>query len=840
MGSVVPLRRRSAGDERSAGWAPLEAERWSAWLREQVTGGWREGEWDAQTLMFTGDVGHPRTVVYRCGTAACEALARAKSLCTSCAKAQRVSGLSMKEFKAVFVPVRDRTMTGVHDRCRVGGCPREKSLWGLCSSHASLRQKHLERDPHSALEVWVTGQKPYRPVAGCRVRGCRFDGRGPHALCSQHIRHFKRHPASRVAGATVTADWLDRQAPYLSVHQFSLAPLHPLARLEVLYALQQRDARGQKIDPHATRQMIAHLADAADSVATMHADDLPGRSASNIDALLRETHRVVAAALARFRGANPAEQPTLDLTELGVRGKRGGRTSRPGDLDLTELAQPWLRRVLIVWIDETKPTTGEVRRAHRACVTAARALALRPQGGTDEAVLAFADMNAVVDAFRHLPKLDGGPMKSKARNGLMGFFFKVLDYGRAAGHLGGMSAYFARHPSHAIAPEEVSEEDEAGRALPEDVIYQLDDQIQLIGRGVTHGRMTPEEVHEMCRAVYELLRDTGRRPYEIAELRVGCLKKEGKEQILIWDNRKARRNRRHLPVTSETVETIERWLTVRAKLDLPTGSEGYLFPPAGENGQLRHLLPEQVAGIIRAWADLEDVVLLDEEFGPDGTRVPFDAARIFPYAFRHSFCQRHADAGIDPDVLRELMDHRSEATTACYYKITAKRKREAVNVMRLHTTDRKGRLTPLSQTAYFRGSVQVPFGNCTEPSNVKAGGHACPIRFQCVGCPSYHPDPSYLPAMEDHIRQLRAQREKAFMMDVDEFVVRNMDDEVAAYKKRVDQMREQVEAMDPQERERVQEASAVLRKVRAAQAGRGAVALPMPVFRRAPRDEAGA
>ncbi|MFF3748058.1 tyrosine-type recombinase/integrase [Streptomyces kronopolitis] len=667
MGDVVALHRPGAADERQAAWAVLEAEGWSVWLREQVTGGWREGEWDAQTLVFTGDVEHPRTVVYRCGTAACDALARAKSLCTTCAKAQRVSGLSMKEFKAVFVPVRDRTMTGVQARCRVEGCPRDSSLWGLCSSHASLRHKHLERDPHSALEVWATGQKPYPPVDSCRVRGCRFDGRGPHALCFQHTRQFKRHPASRVAGAAVPADWLERQAPYLSVHQFSLAPLQPLARLEVLYALQQRDARGQKIDPHATRLMIARLAGAADSVTALHADDLAGRSASNIDALLRETHRVVTAALARFRGACPAELATLDLTELGVRGKRGGRTSRPGDLDLAELVQPWLRRVLITWIDETKPATGEVRRAHRACVTAARALALRPGGGRDEAVLAFADMNAVVDAFRHLPRLDGTPMKNKARNGLMGFFFKVLDYGRAAGHLGGMSAYFARHPSHAIAPDEVSEEDEAGRALPEDVIYQLDDQTQLIGRGITHGRMTPEEVHEMCRAVYELLRDTGRRPYEIAALRLGCLKREGKEWTLIWDNRKAGRNRRHLPVTSETARTVQRWLEVRAKLDLPTGSEGYLFPPAGENGRLRHLLPEQVAHIIRAWADLEDVVLLAEEFGPDGTRVPFDKARIFPYAFRHSFCQRHADAGIDPDVLRELMDHRSEATTACYY-----------------------------------------------------------------------------------------------------------------------------------------------------------------------------
>ena len=76
---------------------------------------------------------------------------------------------------------------------------------------------------------------------------------------------------------------------------------------------------------------------------------------------------------------------------VGVRGKRGGRTSCPGDLDLTEIVQPWLRQVLVIWIDETQPTTGEARRAHRACVTAARVLALRPGIGADSAVLAFAD-----------------------------------------------------------------------------------------------------------------------------------------------------------------------------------------------------------------------------------------------------------------------------------------------------------------------------------------------------------------------------------------------------------------------------------------------------------------
>ena len=40
----------------------------------------------------------------------------------------------------------------------------------------------------------------------------------------------------------------------------------------------------------------------------------------------------------------------------------------------------------------------------------------------------------------------------------------------------------------------------------------------------------------------------------------------------------------------------------------------------------------------------------------DGTE--FDKARIVPYAYRHTYAQRHADAGVPIDVLAELLDHR--------------------------------------------------------------------------------------------------------------------------------------------------------------------------------------
>jgi integrase len=197
---------------------------------------------------------------------------------------------------------------------------------------------------------------------------------------------------------------------------------------------------------------------------------------------------------------------------------------------------------------------------------------MRPGGGMDPAKLVFADMNAVVDTFRVLPKLDGGAMSSKQRGALLSFFFKILDYNRAAGHLDGMSASFARHSSHVIKAEEV-DEDDVGKALPQSVIAQLDEQADLLGQGLTHGKMTPEQVQAMARAVYELLRDTGRRPYEIAELRKDCLEYADGEWLLIWDNRKGRRLNRRLEIEHRTVETIRTWLAVRDSLDLPTGSE---------------------------------------------------------------------------------------------------------------------------------------------------------------------------------------------------------------------------------------------------------------------------
>ena len=200
----------------------------------------------------------------------------------------------------------------------------------------------------------------------------------------------------------------------------------------------------------------------------------------------------------------------------------------------------------------------------------------------------------------------------------------------------------------------------------------------------------------------------------------------------------------------------------------------------------------------------------------DRTTAPFDTSLVTPYALRHSYAQRHADAGVPVDVLKELMDHVSVATTMGYYRVGLKRKQQAIRSVGSLATDAAGNPAPFtSPTAYQRASVAVPFGNCTEPSNVTAGGGACPIRFQCAGCGFYRPDPSYLPALEQHVADLRADRETARAIGAADYVQANLTAEIDAFTRVAEQMQHRLADLGSDERAEVEQASRLLRRARA-------------------------
>jgi integrase len=430
--------------------------------------------------------------------------------------------------------------------------------------------------------------------------------------------------------------------------------------------------------------------------------------------------------------------------------------------------------------------------------------------------LGAGDFALVVQAISGQRRADGDLYSANHRNLLLYRIHGVIEHGRASGLMAEVPDPFGRgRPQHVV--EEPNEE-EIGKALPESVIRQLDARLDLLGPDGRAGSVPAADLQAMQQTIYRLLRDTGRRPGEIVSLRVGCIEMIDGQPNLVYDNHKAGRMRRRLPITTETAEAVLAWERHRAELARPPVTRQWLFPSPLLRAQqsLGHVTPSCVSRAFKIWT--AKIGVIDSEvIGPGGIPLLFDRRLVMPYALRHSYAQRHADAGVPVDVLRELMDHRSVQTTMGYYRISLRRKQQAIRAVGSLALDANGNPAPFTNPlAWERASVSVPFGNCTEPSNVKAGGNSCPIRFQCAGCGFYRPDPSYGPAIEEHIASLRADRETARAIGAADYVIANLTAQIEAFGQVAGAMAHRLADLGADERAEVEEASRLLRRARAA------------------------
>ena len=225
---------------------------------------------------------------------------------------------------------------------------------------------------------------------------------------------------------------------------------------------------------------------------------------------------------------------------------------------------------------------------------------------------------------------------------------------------------------------------------------------------------------------------------------------------------------------------------------------------------------------------------MSDDITADGTHRSFDRKKVVAYSFRHTYAQRHADAGTSPDVLRELMGHGQIETTMGYYRIPQKRRREAAEIVGNMVIDGDslviGAMGRTQQLIDQRTTVAVPFGKCSNPQNVAAEGYGCPIRHQCFGCASFSSDPSYLPEMRRRLLDLKATRAR-----VDAFHcaaewakrdARPSDEEIDALHTRIRGEEDKLGHATEEQRNLITNASAVLRKARAV--GQAGITLRRP------------
>jgi hypothetical protein len=171
------------------------------------------------------------------------------------------------------------------------------------------------------------------------------------------------------------------------------------------------------------------------------------------------------------------------------------------------------------------------------------------------------------------------------------------------------------------------------------------------------------------------------------------------------------------------------------------------------------------------------------------------------------------------------------------------RRREAVDKVTAMQFDRHGNriwrdalaLLDSEHARYAVGSVAVPYGTCTQPANVQAGGGACPVRFRCAGCDHFRTDVSHLPDLAGYLDDLLRTRERlaAGIDGVDEWARADAmpaQEEIRRVRHLVSQIKGDIARLDAGQRAQIDEAVGVVRRHRAVHLGMPAVrpVLPSP------------
>ncbi len=221
---------------------------WTQWLTDRLEPGWRPGECNLQTWFFDGDPANEFTGAGLCEVSSCGVKTDGPRMCAVCQKAFQVSAMSREQFVATHDSTRKRKIpNGATDRCVVTRdgtrCAAPAHCMGLCHSHYSSF-RYVARTKGRSLQDWLPRAHPYsdaRPE--CLVIGCGELVAGRQELCEYHRSRYLVD-CRRRAMRLVQKEWAQQEVPFLRAGQFSLNTLHPLVRLELLYSVQRRAARG--------------------------------------------------------------------------------------------------------------------------------------------------------------------------------------------------------------------------------------------------------------------------------------------------------------------------------------------------------------------------------------------------------------------------------------------------------------------------------------------------------------------------------------------------------------------------------------------------------------------
>lgn len=774
---------------------------------------WRPGAWDEEHRILLIPRDDPWITAFCCLAAGCDYQPRhfRHQLCEAHHRLWCQAG--EPEVRAWARDVRDEP----ERLCAVGrganSCQHPASSGDLCHRHA----EQLRTGPWTRQRLEREGT-PHPAPGPCQIPHCRFRslGRRQHGLvlCRHHAGRAGYYLRTR---PQADLSWWARAVAPMRVGVLAFAGVSKRVQDEILFGLQQAQRHDRSLPASAPRAVIERMRD-SHAASSLAAADGAGLDTKARDFLTWTQRRL------RWHLTPPGEERRKDVWDLMVFDHTDAGRARGRTLDFTPIHQEWLRETAKAWAYAKMPTVsgGWLTKVIPDVGLLSDALAAGPGGGHDPAAAGRDDIERFFHLVRGRRQPGGKPYAASTLQASVYHVRSFLQDTAALGLLASVPPGFAIIKGEGVKVAR-ADRDVGRRSIPEAAIAELDSHLHLLGQHPVRGpaaSLGPQ----MQRLAYELLRDTGRRVGEITRLRLTCIWRENDgSPWLIYDNAKAGRLERRIPIFEALASSVEQLAGQVAALFPGTPpDEGFLFPAQLQNRLGRRPMP---GATLRKWLQTwvgQIPGLTGQVFDDDGELRAFPQLRVHPHAFRHAYAQRLADAGTPLDVTQELMDHGSPMTTQGYYQVSRPRLRKAVHAVEAISVDRDGPRTRTAAsadpvvTAGMR-SVAVPYGRCREPSNVKAGGQQCPIRYQCPGCGHFESDVSYLPELRARLDELLRSREAGIAMGAAAWALPQQQ-EIDRYREMITAMEDQLADLGGEERATIEDAAVLLRQARRSQA----------------------
>ena len=495
--------------------------------------------------------------------------------------------------------------------CAMPGCQCKPAVRRavMCEPHA---QQFRGRRRPIPLEQFLTDRRvrPLPPLPACLVLACTRAADGAVGYCNTH---YQRWRVVQQGGPGVDEQrWQATEPGVAEPGQVNLRALPVLVVVEILVGLQTRLQSGLRLTDVVLRAVGDTVRrQRAVSISECDPGLAPGKRARSVRrAFTCDVRRAL---------ADPGSEQSKDTWDLAIFG-------HPGALSFTKITQPWLADAAKRWAAGQLPRhrgsgASRVQGKINSAGMLSQHLHDRPDHGSDPAALSRSKLESFLARLAYLEA--NGQLSRYRRNMICRDVRAVLAGIRALGltRAGQPAAGLAGDVAveRADIPAD-PERGEPGRDLPPEIMTALCANLHTL---------EPAEV----RVATQIGIDTGRRPEDILSLPLGCLARDKDGgAVLVYDNVKASRLGRRLPISNATAEVIvSQQERVRQRFPHGPAATLKLLPATYPN-------PDGTKPISRSTLEARHrdwVSTLPALRTRDG--AVFDPAKIVPYAYRHSY-----------------------------------------------------------------------------------------------------------------------------------------------------------------------------------------------------------